>query len=150
MGVSESQNSDDADAPDKGRGTTDRGPRRFVRNSPLLVHRRLTRPWGPEPVSDKKNVYADLRRERRLRQQAITERVNAMKANIAQDLAVQHELTLDALENELRSDMEAELETMQRDALPQKKQGFVRSSTCDLNANSKHPRPAWCGATPAT
>ena len=44
-------------------------------------------------------LRADLRRERRLRQQAITERVNAMKENIARDLATQHELTLDALEN---------------------------------------------------
>ena len=33
------------------------------------------------------------------------------------DLATQHELTLDALENDLRSTMEAELETMERDAL---------------------------------
>ena len=62
-------------------------------------------------------MRADLRRERRLRQQAITERVNAMKANIAKDLATQHELTLDALENELRGTMEAELETMEQDAL---------------------------------
>ena len=62
-------------------------------------------------------LRADLRRERRLRQQAISERVEAMKANIAKDLATQHELTLDALENELRTTMEAELETMERDAL---------------------------------
>jgi len=62
-------------------------------------------------------LRADLRRERRLRQQAITERVNAMKANIAKDLATQHELTLDALERDLRTAMEAELETMERDAL---------------------------------
>ena len=62
-------------------------------------------------------LRADLSRERRLRQQAVAERVNAMKANIAKDLAVQHELTLDALENELRTAMEAELETMERDAL---------------------------------
>ena len=38
-------------------------------------------------------LRADLRRERRLRQQAITERINAMKATIATDLATQHELT---------------------------------------------------------
>ena len=62
-------------------------------------------------------LRADLRRERRLRQQAISERVEAMKANIAKDLATQHELTLDALENELRTTMEAELETMEREVL---------------------------------
>ena len=119
MGVSESQNSDDADAPDKGRGTTDRVTLASLRSqftsagAPTLDEALGTR----ARFRQEERLRADLRRERRLRQQAITERVNAMKANIAQDLAVQHELTLDALENELRSDMEAELETMQRDAL---------------------------------
>ena len=43
-------------------------------------------------------LRADIRRERRLRQQAINERVIAMQENLAKDLAVQHEMTLDALE----------------------------------------------------
>ena len=43
-------------------------------------------------------LRADLRRERRIRQQAITERVSAMQEALASDLAVQHELTLDSLE----------------------------------------------------
>ena len=43
-------------------------------------------------------LRADLRRERRLRQQAITERVNAMQEAVSKDLATQHEMTLDALE----------------------------------------------------
>ena len=81
-------------------------------------------------------LRADLRRERRLRQQAITERVNAMKANIAKDLATQHELTLDALENELRGTMEAELETMEQDTLWLKKHAFDTNLTSDLTGKS--------------
>ena len=64
-------------------------------------------------------LRADLRRERRLRQQAITERVNAMQEAVSKDLATQHEMTLDALEHELRSNMETELEQLERDALAQ-------------------------------
>ena len=62
-------------------------------------------------------LRADLRRERRLRQQAITERIHAMKANVAKELAVQHEMTLDALERDLRSNMEDELAKLERDSL---------------------------------
>ena len=43
-------------------------------------------------------LRADLRRERRIRQQAITERISVMQDALASDLAVQHELTLDSLE----------------------------------------------------
>jgi len=64
-------------------------------------------------------LRADLRRERRLRQQAITERVNAMQEAVSKDLATQHEMTLDALEHELRNNMEQELEQLERDALAQ-------------------------------
>lgn len=62
-------------------------------------------------------LRADLRRERRLRQQAITERIHAMKANVAKELAVQHDMTLDALERDLRSNMEDELAKLERDSL---------------------------------
>ena len=62
-------------------------------------------------------MRADIRRERRLRQQAIAERVSAMQDAIANDLAVQHELTLDALEKEMRADMEVELAEMERSTL---------------------------------
>ena len=62
-------------------------------------------------------MRADIRRERRLRQQAIAERVSAMQDAIANDLAVQHELTLDALEKEMRTDMEVELAEMERSTL---------------------------------
>lgn len=62
-------------------------------------------------------LRADLRRDRRLKQQAITERIQAMKTNIAQELAVQHDMTLDALERDLRTNMEEELATLERDSL---------------------------------
>ncbi|MBP66525.1 MAG: hypothetical protein CMA67_04620 [Euryarchaeota archaeon] len=66
---------------------------------------------------EEERMRADIRRERRLRQQAISERVSAMQDAIANDLAVQHELTLDALEKEMRSEMEVELAEMERSAL---------------------------------
>ena len=66
---------------------------------------------------EEERMRADIRRERRLRQQAISERVAAMQDAIANDLAVQHELTLDALEKEMRSEMEVELAEMERSAL---------------------------------
>ena len=62
-------------------------------------------------------LRADLRRERRIRQQAITERVNVMQDALASDLAVQHELTLDSLEKEMREEMERDLSTLERDSL---------------------------------
>ena len=62
-------------------------------------------------------LRADLRRERRLRQQAIAERVSAMQEALAADLAVQHELTLDQLEKEMREAMEQDLSMLERDAL---------------------------------
>ena len=62
-------------------------------------------------------LRADIRRERRLRQQAINERVIAMQENLAKDLAVQHEMTLDALEREMREQMEQELSAMEKEAL---------------------------------
>ena len=66
---------------------------------------------------EEERLRADIRRERRLRQQAISERVSAMQDAIANDLAVQHELTLDALEKEMRSEMEVELAEMERSSL---------------------------------
>ena len=62
-------------------------------------------------------LRADIRRERRLRQQAITERVVAMQEALAQDLSIQHELTLDSLEKEMREGMERDLSTLERDSL---------------------------------
>ena len=69
--------------------------------------------------------------------EAITERVNAMKANIAKDLTVQHELTLDALENEHVGRWKPNSTMEQTHWLP-RKHGLATNSTCDLNARSKH------------
>lgn len=119
MGMSESHDSEAGDPVHAGHDTTERITLASLRSqftstdTPTLDEAMGTR----ARFRQEERLRADLRRERRLRQQAITERVNAMKANIAKDLAVQHELTLDALENELRGTMEAELETMERDAL---------------------------------
>ena len=119
MGVSESHNVDAADGAKNGRDTTERVTLASLRSQfTSSSTTTLDEAMGTRArFRQEERLRADLRRERRLRQQAITERVNAMKANIAKDLATQHDLTLDALENELRTDMEAELETMQRDAL---------------------------------
>ena len=70
---------------------------------------------------NEERLRSDIRRERRLRQQAINERVIAMQENLATDLAVQHELTIDALEKELREHMELELADMERKPLFKKK-----------------------------
>ena len=51
---------------------------------------------------NEERLRSDIRRERRLRQQAINERVIAMQENLAKDLAVQHDLTIESLEKELR------------------------------------------------
>ena len=119
MGMSESHDSEAGDPVHAGHDTTARITLASLRSQ---VTSTATPPHDQAMGTrarfrQEERLRADLRRERRLRQQAITERVNAMKANIAKDLAVQHVLTLDALENELRGTMQAELETMERDAL---------------------------------
>ena len=85
-------------------------------------------------------LRADLRRERRLRQQAITERVNAMQDAMAKDLATQHEMTLDALEHELRGNMEEELEQMQRDALAMEESRMRQELDLRLHRQQYHRR----------
>ena len=55
---------------------------------------------GSARFRQEERLRADIRREKRLRQQAIDERIIAMKESVAVDLAVGHELTLDALEKE--------------------------------------------------
>ena len=119
MGMSESHDSEAGDAAHAGHDTTERMTLASLRSQFTSTGTStLDEAMGTRArFRQEERLRADLRRERRLRQQAITERVNAMKANIAKDLATQHELTLDALENELRSTMEAELETMEQDAL---------------------------------
>ena len=119
MGMSESHDGEAVDATHTGQETTERVTLASLRSQFTSADTSsLDDALGTRArFRQEERLRADLRRERRLRQQAITERVNAMKANIAKDLATQHDMTLDALENELRSSMEAELETMERDAL---------------------------------
>ena len=119
MGMSESHDSEAVDAAHAGHDTTERMTLASLRSQFTSTGTStLDEAMGTRArFRQEERLRADLRRERRLRQQAITERVNAMKANIAKDLATQHELTLDALENELRVTIEAELETRERDAL---------------------------------
>ena len=119
MGVSESHNGEAENAAQNGPETSERVTlaslrTQFTSAGSTTIDQAVN---TQARFRQEERLRADLRRERRLRQQAVAERVNAMKANIAKDLAVQHELTLDALENELRTAMEAELETMERDAL---------------------------------
>lgn len=78
-------------------------------------------------------LRADIRREKRLRQQAMDERIAAMKETVATDLAISHELTLDALEKEMREDMEQELAEMERESLA-KEEGLMRKEL-DLRLN---------------
>ena len=61
-----------------------------------------------ERFRNEENLRADLRRERRLRQQAISERVFALQEAMVSDLEQQHEMTLSSLETELRNQMEEE------------------------------------------
>ena len=75
---------------------------------------------------NEERLRADIRRERRLRQQAISERVTAMQDNLARDMAVQHELTLDNLERELREQMEHELSEIEKESIVQE-EGRLRS-----------------------
>jgi len=75
---------------------------------------------------NEERLRSDIRRERRLRQQAINERVIAMQDNLAKEMAVQHELTLDGLERELREQMETELAELEKDALT-KEESKLRS-----------------------
>ena len=104
MGMSESHDVEATDATHTGHGMTEKMSLASLRsqftatNITTLDDAVDTR----ARFRQEERLRADLRRERRLRQQAISERVNAMKANIAKDLAAQHDLTLDALETELR------------------------------------------------
>ena len=111
MSASESRQDDALDAARKKRANADRlslaalrsqftSSQKVSTDQALLTSARFR---------EEERMRADIRRERRLRQQAISERVAAMQDAIANDLAVQHELTLDALEKEMRSEMEVEL-----------------------------------------
>ena len=66
---------------------------------------------------DEERVRANLRRDRKIRRQALAERISVMQDNMASDLSRQHDMTLDALERDLRSEMENELNQMESETL---------------------------------
>ena len=66
---------------------------------------------------EEERMRAGLRRDRKLRRQALAERISVMQDNMATDLARQHDMTLDALERELRTQMEDELSHLESEAL---------------------------------
>ena len=119
MGASESRQDDALDAARKKRANADRLSLAALRSqftsSPTVTTDQAL--LTSARFREEERMRADIRRERRLRQQAISERVSAMQDAIANDLAVQHELTLDALEKEMRSEMEVELAEMERSSL---------------------------------
>ena len=81
---------------------------------------------------NEERLRSDIRRERRLRQQAINERVIAMQENLAKELAAQHELTIDALEKQLREQMEQELTSMEKKPLFRKSPNYGQNMKCVL------------------
>ena len=119
MSASESRQDDALDAARKKRANADRLSLAALRSqftsSPTVTTDQAL--LTSARFREEERMRADIRRERRLRQQAISERVSAMQDAIANDLAVQHELTLDALEKEMRSEMEVELAEMERSSL---------------------------------
>ena len=66
---------------------------------------------------DEERVRANLRRDRKIRRQALAERISVMQDNMASDLSRQHDMTLDALERDLRTEMENELNQMESETL---------------------------------
>jgi hypothetical protein len=88
---------------------------------------------GSARFRQEERLRGDLRREKRIRQQAMDERIAAMKDSVATDLAVSHELTMDALEKEMREDMEQELAEMERESLT-REEGRMRMEL-DLRLN---------------
>ena len=63
------------------------------------------------------SIRKDVLRERKIRQAALNERIVAMQEAMEKDLMVQHELTLDALEKELRTSMDEELVELESSVL---------------------------------
>ena len=66
---------------------------------------------------EEEKLRAKLRRESKLRREALSERISLMQDNMAADISRQHDLSLDAFENELRGQMEAELSKLESETL---------------------------------
>lgn len=66
---------------------------------------------------EEERLRANLRRDSRMRREALAERISIMQDNMASDLSRQHEMTLGALESDLRAQMEDELSQLESETL---------------------------------
>ena len=66
---------------------------------------------------EEEKIRAQLRRDNKLRREALAERISLMQDNMATDISRQHEMTLSAFENDLRSEMEEELSLLESETL---------------------------------
>jgi hypothetical protein len=66
---------------------------------------------------DEERLRAGLRRDKKIRRQALTERISVMQDNMAVDLSRHHDMTIGALERDLRSQMEQELSHLESETL---------------------------------
>jgi len=58
---------------------------------------------------EEERIRANLRRESKLRKEALVERISVMQENMATDIARQHEMSLSAFERDLRTNLEDEI-----------------------------------------
>ena len=68
-------------------------------------------------LDDERSMRSSLKRERRLRLQEQSERLAGVKSALAKTVGMQAEGALADIESELRSEMESELERLERDVL---------------------------------
>ena len=68
-------------------------------------------------LDDERRMRTSLKRERRLRLQEQSERLAGIKSALAKTVGMQAEGALADIESELRSEMESELERLERDVL---------------------------------
>ena len=81
------------------------------------------------------SIRKDVLRERRIRQTALNERINALQNAMEKDLMVQHELTLDALEKELRQSMDEELVELENSVLAREEPECEKNLTYVFNGS---------------
>ena len=66
---------------------------------------------------EEERIRAGLRRESKLRKEALVERIAVMQENMATDIARQHEMSLGAFERDLRTQMESEISQLESETL---------------------------------
>ena len=64
---------------------------------------------------EEERLRSRLRRDRRLRLKAQSERIAAMQDNISSELETRHTMTIEQLERELRQEMDEELQQLEQD-----------------------------------